>query len=85
MELKPPGTINVDAKGIAKGNMDRNTNLKAMCAVSTALDREAIPEEAINLRRALYMHYIIEAMLSERIDLIPSSCLEHNLPKARTS
>ena len=57
--------------------MDRTTNLQAMCAVNSAIEQASISDQSclFDLRRALYMHFIIESVLSERIELIPTSSL----------
>ena len=46
-----------------------------MCAVNSAIEQASISDQSclFDLRRALYMHFIIESVLSERIELIPTS------------
>ncbi|KZR70690.1 hypothetical protein PMIT1327_00028 [Prochlorococcus marinus str. MIT 1327] len=61
--------------------MDRTTNLKAMCAVNTAIERTPISDQnsLVSLRKAFYMHFIIESVLSERVGLIPASSLRETI------
>ncbi|WP_206537834.1 hypothetical protein, partial [Prochlorococcus sp. MIT 0701] len=33
----------------------------------------------VNLRKAFYMHFIIESVLSERVELIPASSLRETI------
>ena len=85
MVIMAPSKAETDAWSIKKENMDRNKNLKAISIVQEVLDRQANPEGAIALRRALYMHLIIEAVLSERIHIIPAARFQQSLPKASTT
>ena len=57
--------------------MDRTTNLQAMCAVDFAIEFTPISDQnsLVNLRKDLYMHFIIESVLSECVELIPASSL----------
>ena len=62
--------------------MDRVTNLQAMCAVDSAIESTPASDQnsLINLRKAFYMHFIIESVLSERVELIPASSLREAIP-----
>jgi len=57
--------------------MDRTTNLQAMFAVDHAMqDAPSCTEDYLfALRKAFYVHFIIESVLSERVDRIPTYSL----------
>ncbi len=57
--------------------MDRLTDLQAMCTIDSTIESTPASDHKslINLRKAFYMHFIIESVLSERVDLIPVSAL----------
>jgi len=55
--------------------MDLTTNLQAMFAVDAAIENVPISAQKylFDLMKAFYMHFIIESVLSERVELIPTS------------
>ncbi|CAI8163257.1 MAG: hypothetical protein AB8A46_03125 [Prochlorococcus sp.] len=57
--------------------MDRTTNLQAMFAVDSAIEDapSCTQDYLFDLRKAFYMHFIIESVLSERVDRLPTSSL----------
>ena len=61
--------------------MNRTTNLQAMFAVNSAIECTPISDKnsLFNLRKAFYMHFIIESVLSERVELIPASSLRETI------
>ena len=61
--------------------MDRVTNLQAMCAIVSAIESTPASDQKslINLRKAFYMHSIIESVLSERVELIPAASLRETI------
>ena len=61
--------------------MNRTTNLQAMCAVNSAIECTPISDQnsLFSLRKAFYIHFIIESVLSERVELIPASSLRETI------
>ena len=55
--------------------MDRAQNLNALAAIAAARNSagKASLQTMANLRRAAYLHQIVECMLSEQVSMLPDS------------
>ena len=54
-------------------NMNFTTNHQALIRLIEAVGRAPNPTSQIKLRRAAYLHAIVEAMLAERVDALPEA------------
>lgn len=52
--------------------MTRQQNLSAMFALNAAAAHTADPEARLNMHSAYYVHQIVEAMLTENLDSLPT-------------
>jgi len=52
--------------------MTRQENLSAMYALNSAAAHTADPEARLNIHSAYYLHQIIEALLTENLDSLPT-------------
>ena len=53
--------------------MNRTTNHQALIRLIEAVGHAPNPTSQIKLRRAAYLHAIVEAMLTERVDALPEA------------
>ena len=53
--------------------MNRTTNHQALIRLIEAVGHAPNPTTQIKLRRAAYLHAIVEAMLAERVDALPEA------------
>jgi len=54
--------------------MDRNTNINCLSRLFDTFEQTSDQAATIRLRQAMYVHGIVEAVLSERVDLLPEAC-----------
>ena len=54
--------------------MNRATNHQALMALIEAIGHVQDEATQIKLRRAAYLHAIVEAILAERVDALPEIC-----------
>ena len=52
--------------------MTRQENLAAMFALNAASAHTADPEARLNIHSAYYVHQIVEALLTENLDSLPT-------------
>lgn len=52
--------------------MTRQENLTAMFALNAAAAHTADPEARLNMHCAYYLHQIVEALLTENLDSLPT-------------
>ena len=53
--------------------MTRTQNLAAMFALNAAAAHTADPEARLNMHAAYYLHQIVEALLTENLDSLPTA------------
>jgi len=54
--------------------MNRITNIHCLCQLVDAFEQTRDQTSRMQVRQAMYVHGIIEAVLSERVDLLPEVC-----------
>ena len=54
--------------------MNRHINIHCLCQLVDAFEQTTDQTSRMHMRQAMYVHGIIEAVLSERIDLLPEVC-----------
>ena len=53
--------------------MDRKTNFSCLCSLLETLGQTSDQETRLRVRQAMYIHGIVDAVLSERVDLLPEA------------
>ena len=53
--------------------MDRKTNFSCLCSLLETLGETSDQEARLRIRQAMYIHGIVDAVLSERVDLLPEA------------
>ena len=53
--------------------MDRHTNINCICSLVGLFDKAIDEESRLRIRQVLYIHGIVEAVLTERIHLLPEA------------
>jgi len=54
--------------------MNRSTNIECLCRLFNSFEQSSDEASRLRMRQAMYIHGIVEAVLSERIDLLPETC-----------
>ena len=55
--------------------MDRNTNISCLCSLLDAFEQTSDDASRFKIRQAMYIHGIVDAVLSERVELLPEATL----------
>ena len=55
--------------------MDRNTNINCLYSLINIYEQSSDDKTRLRIRHAMYIHGIVDAVLSERVDLLPESSL----------
>ena len=55
--------------------MDRNTNINCLCILLDIYKESSNDKARLRIRQALYIHSVVDAILSERVDLLPEASL----------
>ena len=53
--------------------MDRNKNIQCLIGLIESLDRASQVETQIRIRQAMYIHGIVDCLLTERVHLLPEA------------
>ena len=53
--------------------MDRNTNINCLSNLLTTFQQTSDDAARLRIRQAMYVHGIVEAVLTERVDLLPEA------------
>ena len=53
--------------------MDRNTNINCLFSLLNAYKQTRDDAARLRIRQAMYIHGIIDAVLTERVDLLPEA------------
>lgn len=55
--------------------MDRNTNINYLRRLLNIFKQSSNDKARLRIRQAMYIHGIVDAVLSERVDLLPETSL----------
>ena len=55
--------------------MDRNTNINCLYSLLDIYKESSNDKARLRIRQAMYIHGIVDAVLGERVDLLPESLL----------
>jgi len=55
--------------------MDRITNINCLCNLLDIYEQSSDDKACLRIRQAMYIHGIVDAVLSERVDLLPETSL----------
>lgn len=55
--------------------MDRNTNINCLRRLLNIFKQSSNDKARLRIRQAMYIHGIVDAVLSERVDLLPETSL----------
>lgn len=55
--------------------MDRNTNINCLYSLLNIYEQSSDDKTRLRIRQAMYIHGIVDAVLSERVDLLPEASL----------
>ena len=58
-----------------KTTMNRNTNVNCLCSLLDAYEQTSDETARLRIRQVMYVHGIVDAVLSERIYLLPEASL----------
>ena len=53
--------------------MDRNTNINCFCSLLDAFKQTSDEVARLRIRQAIYVHGIVDAVLTERVNLLPEA------------
>ena len=53
--------------------MDRNTNINCLSIMLATFKRTSDDSARLRIRQAMYVHEIVDAVLTERVDLLPEA------------
>ena len=53
--------------------MDRNTNINCLFSLFDAFKQTSDDAARLRIRQAMYLHGIVDAVLTERVDLLPEA------------
>ena len=55
--------------------MDHDTNINCLCILLDIHKESSNDKARLRIRQAMYIHEIVDAVLGERVDLLPESSL----------
>ena len=55
--------------------MNRNTNVNCLCSLLDAYEQTSDETARLRIRQVMYVHGVVDAVLSERIYLLPEASL----------
>ena len=53
--------------------MDRNTNINCLCSLFATFKQTSDDATRLRIRQAIYIHRIVAAVLTERVDMLPEA------------
>ena len=56
-----------------KTTMDRNTNINCLSILLATFEQTSDDSARLRIRQAIYVHGIVDAVLTERVDLLPEA------------
>jgi len=71
----PKKTLRVMPPASKVNTMDHNTNINCLCILLDIYKQSSNAKARLRIRQAMYIHGIVDAVLSERVDLLPESSL----------
>ena len=71
----PKKTVRVMPPASKVNTMDHNTNINCLCILFDIYKQSRNAKARLRIRQAMYIHGIVDAVLSERVDLLPEASL----------